>query len=50
MSERASAQHLMTGTNVRLTAVCPFAGSTEILENLPSDDSDIIVVEETRLL
>ena len=49
MSERASAQHL-TGTNVRLTTVCPFAGSTKYLENLRSDDSDMIVVEEARLL
>ena len=41
----------MTGTNVRLTTVCPFAGSTEILEKLPSDDSDMILVEEeARLL
>ena len=46
MSEKASTQNVMTGTKVRPTTICPFAGSTEVLENLPSDDSDMIVVKE----
>ena len=37
---------LIIGTTVRLTAVCPFMGSTGKLENLSSDNSDMIVVEK----
>ena len=44
MSERESAQERKYGSRQS------YVGSSEKLENLPSDDSDMIVVEEARLL